>query len=360
MTRLRVRGIKVYRRRGKLYVYHRKTGTPLKSPLGTAQFFDELSAINAKTAKAKERPGTWGGLVFAYKSSPHFQNELKPRTKRDYSCVFEWLSALSDMPLAEITRPFIHNLRDKAHVQRKRRFANYILAVVSAVFSYGIEHGLAHENPVSRVKKIRRPKDLPRANRPWTKEEWKVVTEAAPKQLLAPIMLCGLMGWREGEAISAPRTAYNDKKGVLVRTSSKSGMIVQTDIPKQVTAALEGIFPHTATTLLVSSTGLPWTESGFQSSFFTLIRKLEEKGQVGDGLTCHGLRHTVATRMREAGFSKQTIADYLGQETTGMAGYYSRDADLRGELRRVVEFIDQEFSENKASLKVSNKRIDSV
>jgi integrase len=66
--------------------------------------------------------------------------------------------------------------------------------------------------------------------------------------------------------------------------------------------------------------------------FFRLIQKLEAKGQVGPDLTFHGLRHFRATRLREAGFDKQTIADFR-QETTSMAGYYSRDADLRGQRR---------------------------
>ena len=357
MTRVRIRGIKVYQSKGKLYAYHRATATRLRSPPGTTQFFAELASIKSQTSKAKEKPGTWGGLVLTYKSSPHFQNELKPRTKRDYNLVFEWLAGMADMPLNKITRPFIHNLRDKAHVQRKRRFANYVLAVISATFSFGIEHGLAHENPVSRVKKIRRPKDLPKQNRPWTNEEWKAVTEAASKHILAPIMLCGLLGWREGEAISAPRTAYNEKTGELVRTSAKSGKIVKTDTPKQVAAALEAIFPHAATTLLVSSTGRPWTLNGFRSSFFRLIRNLEEKGQIGPDLTCHGLRHTAATNLREAGFGLQTIADFLGQETQGMAAHYSRNADLTETFRDVVQHIDHE---NEASSKVSNKRMDSV
>jgi integrase len=93
-----------------------------------------------------------------------------------------------------------------------------------------------------------------------------------------------------------------------------------------------------------------------------LIRKLEAKGRVGVGLTVHGLRHSVATRLREAGFDKQTIADFLGQETTGMVGYYSRDADLKGTMRKVVEFIDHEYTdrENEQGSKVSNKRIDIV
>jgi 3D (Asp-Asp-Asp) domain-containing protein len=80
-------------------------------------------------------------------------------------------------------------------------------------------------------------------------------------------MLGGLLGWREGEAISAPRTAYNEKTGVFVRISTKSGKPVKTDAPKKVVAALQAIFPHNATTLLVSSTGRPWTQDGFRKSF---------------------------------------------------------------------------------------------
>jgi integrase len=176
--------------------------------------------------------------------------------------------------------------------------------------------------------------DMPRANRVWTEEELKTVAEAAPKNLLAPILLCGILGWREGEAVTAPRTAYNQGTGELVRVSAKSGKVVPTPTPKTIVTAIEAIFPHDATTLLVSSTGRPWTLNGFRSSFFQLIRKLEKKGQVEPGLTCHGLRHTAATRLREGGFHLQTIADFLGQDTQGMAAHYSRDADLKGEMRK--------------------------
>jgi hypothetical protein len=63
-------------------------------------------------------------------------------------------------------------------------------------------------------------------------------------------------------------------------------------------------------------------------------------------------------RSASAAFDKQTIADFLGQETTGMAGYYSRDADLSGQMRKVVEFIDQDYIDqgNEPSSKVSNQR----
>jgi integrase len=357
MTKVPIKGIKVYRSRGKLYAYHRATGIRLRSHFGTTEFFAELVSIEAQTSKPKEKPGTWGGLVLAYKDSPRFQDELKQRTRQDYNRLFDWLAPLAAMPLIEITREFVCDLRDKAHTTKKRRFANYVLSVLSVVFSYGMEHGLAYENPASRIKKVRRPKDMPRANRPWTQDEWELVSKAAPKHILAPLLLCGLLGWREGEAISAPRTAYNRENGCLVRTAAKSGREVKTPAPKVIVAALEALFPHDATTLLVSSTGRPWTLNGFRSSFFKLIRKLETKGQIGPGLTCHGLRHTAATNLREAGFDLQTIADFLGQDTQGMAAHYSRSADLAGTLRKVVQHIDEE---NNPSSKVSNNRKDSV
>jgi integrase len=58
----------------------------------------------------------------------------------------------------------------------------------------------------------------------------------------------------------------------------------------------------------------------------------------------HGLRHTCGTLMRELGFDLQTIADMLGQEEPGMAGWYSRDAELEGKLQNVVEKIDRHLN----------------
>ena len=47
---------------------------------------------------------------------------------------------------------------------------------------------------------------------------------------------------------------------------------------------------------------------------------VEHKGSVVQmPARLHGLRHTVGTIMREAGFDRDTIADMLGQETAGMA-----------------------------------------
>ena len=93
-------------------------------------------------------------------------------------------------------------------------------------------------------------------------------------------------------------------------------------------------------TICANSRGQSWTDDGFKTSFFKLIRKLELEGVVAKGLTFHGLRHTVATELRELGFDNRTIADMLGQKSEAMAAHYSRDADLQDKLKPAVEQME--------------------
>ena len=63
--------------------------------------------------------------------------------------------------------------------------------------------------------------------------------------------------------------------------------------------------------------------------FFKRIRALEAAGAVGKGLTFHGLRHTVATILADAGASDREIMSVLGHATERMAQHYSKGADRK-------------------------------
>jgi integrase len=299
MPHVKIRGVKAYVSKGRTYAYHRASGTPLKSLYGSSEFFAELKAIEDKhKAQPKEaKPGTWGGVVVQYRVG-HLAT-LKPRTREDYEEILDWLKPLDAMPLDGWTRGFVLKLRDKAFKQRKRRFANYIVAVIQSVLSWALDREIINEHGVRKIKPIKRPKDMPRANRPWTREEWETVTESAPAHLLAPILLCGVLGWREGEALTRPRSDYDPATKKIKRISAKSGKLVKTPVPRLISDALDALLSHGAITLLVNSKGTPWTSSGFQTSVFAFLGRLEKAGKVGDGLTIHGLRHTCATLMRE-------------------------------------------------------------
>jgi integrase len=352
IDRLRIPGVKAYLAKGKLYAYHRKTGHRFKSLYGTAAFFEELRAVEATVkaeapAQKEEKPGTWGALVALYRKD--FLSSKKRRTQSDYQKILDWMKPVAGMDVALMTRGFVVRLRDKAFKQHKRRFANYVVSVIQSVLTWAVDREYVSNHDVRHIKPIKRPKDMARANRPWTREEWETVIAAAPKHLLAPILLCGVLGWREGEAIVRPRSDYDPKTKKIKRISLKSGKEVRTPVPRLVSDALEALLPHSATTLIVNSRGKPWTPDGFRVSVFAFLRKQHEAGKVGDGLTVHGLRHTVGTIMREAGFDKDTIADMLGQETAGMAEWYARDAVLDRKLAGVVEAIDEHLTGTKVS-----------
>jgi integrase len=130
----------------------------------------------------------------------------------------------------------------------------------------------------------------------------------------------------------------------------KTGQLVVWPVPATLKSILVEPPTSDAPTLAVNSRGKSWTEDGFRTSWRKLRLRLEAAGKVQPGLTVHGLRHTVATILREEGFDERTIADALGQKSESMARHYTRDADLTQKMTTVVESIDA--AENRRRTKV--------
>jgi integrase len=344
IDRLRIPGVNAYLTKGTLYAYHRKTGQRFKSQYGTTAFFDELRELEARAAAQpappkEEKPGSWGALVKLYRKDK--LPGLAKRSQSDYQKVLDWMKPLAGMEVSLVTRGFVIRPRDRAYKEHRRRFANYV--VVQSVLTWAVDREYVDNHDVRQIKPIPRPRALARANRPWTREEWETVIASAPSHLKAPILLCGVLGWREGEVIGRPRSDYDPRTRRIRRISAKSGKEGED-------ARAEARQRRThATTLIVNSRGRPWTPDGFRVSVFKLLGALEEEGRVGPGLTVHGLRHTVGTIMREAGFDKDTVADMLGQGTAEMAEWYAREAVLDRKLERVVEALDEHMSRTKVS-----------
>jgi integrase len=81
--------------------------------------------------------------------------------------------------------------------------------------------------------------------------------------------------------------------------------------------------------IILNRHGEPYTENGFQGSFFKIIRRLEAGGTVGLGLTFHGLRASCGTRMAETDVSAHQIMAILGLKTLAMAQKYTEQAERK-------------------------------
>jgi integrase len=327
MTEPKITGLKSYTSKGEVYVYDRASGVRILAPLGTAAFKEELRVVReAAAGRPAAIAGTFGAAVLIYREH-HRWTDLAPRTKADYDKVLAYLAPLERMPLIQIDRAFIAGLRDKTYAKRKRRFANYVVAVMSAVFSIAAERGLMKDNPAKGVRLIPRPKNAAKANRAWTEGERDAVIDAA-SNVLRPVIAIGMYaGLRQGDVLRLPRNAVKD--GWLALKTGKAGVEIAWPVHRELAAILEAAPKHDAITLLASSRGRPWTEDGFRSSFFRLINRLETEELIGAGLTFHGLRHTVGKLLKEDGASDEDIAIALGQKTTAMARHYSAEADTR-------------------------------
>jgi integrase len=345
MTRVSVKGFKIFTdRHGKLRCYHRATGTAIdliEAPLGSAEFFAECARIAAlNKAAGTPKPGTLGMLIVAYRGHDAFTS-LAKRTRDDYQRVFDYLKPIDGTALSKFNRPLVVRIRDTA-AKRGRRFANYVKAVLSIIFGWGVERDYLKFNPAEKVKNIRRPKGLPQSNRPWSDEERHAVLEKAPAHMKPAIAVMMFTGLGPKDALTLPRSFYRD--GDIATRRSKTGEPVFWPAPAELRIILAAGPKHEAITLCANSDGTPWTESGFRASWRPIRIRLENAGSIGPGLTMYGLRHTVAVILRESGCDERTIADALGQKTIEMARHYAEGADLKPKMRGVVASFDAELN----------------
>lgn len=329
---IRVKGVKKVVAKGHVYYYHRKTGKRIEAEYGTVAFLQEVERLDGTRPPAEEKPGTLGGLIAAYKASPEFTG-LAKRTRSDYERVFDYLAPLKGMPLIQIDSGFVLGVRDKAYRKHKRRFANYVVAVLRLTLAWGQPRNWVKTNAADGVPNIRRPRNARVVNRAWTYEEFQTVLEAAPLELRVPVVIGWNTGLREGDVL---RMTWKSYDGSAIETRQ-----AKTDDPIWVpaTAELRDVLAawneerkghkRQSPNIVVGKRGLPYTESGFRARFFKLIRALKAEGKVAPGLTFHGLRHSVGKALADAGCDTRTIMAVTGHQTEAMAAKYTKEADQR-------------------------------
>lgn len=211
---------------------------------------------------------------------------------------------------------------------------------LSEVFRHGVPKGLITANYAEAVIPKPRPRDKAYANRPWTAAECETVLRLAPAHIRAALALMANTGLDPSDALHLRRSAIAD--GVIWARRGKTGNEVPLPIGSALRAALDDAPKHDAVTILATSKGLPWTYNGFSTVWHRFKTKQVEAGAIPADLTLKGLRHTVATVLREAGKTPREIADLLGQKTESMALHYSRNSNLAESNRATIETLDSE------------------
>ncbi len=337
----------------KYYYYHRSTKTKIVSDFGnretaSLEFLLELQQIEADYKQVqyeiKNKVGTLGFLIEEYKQSGRFRR-LAPRSKEYYLSNLDYLDKINEMALITIDATFIRLLRNQTFKEKKRSFTNHLLAVMSAMFQYGIEYGYMTNNPRTGVKSV--PKDKSQKavikNRAWSISEQSIILKTAKRHILLPVAISLYTGLRQGDVLNLHKNSIKD--GWLEVETSKTKQIVKWPIHPDLQDILN--IPHENNTVFVcvNSRGDKWTSDGFKTSFHRFKTDLLEKKLINKGLTFHGIRRTVATTLRQQGLSNEQIATALGHSSPETTNIYSKDVDLTETMAKVYSIFGAKKNE---------------
>ncbi|WP_188515965.1 tyrosine-type recombinase/integrase [Alsobacter metallidurans] len=318
---------------------------------------DYLAAVTAYERavllEQNGQPGTFGALWDAYRKSDRWR-ALSPRTQADYEADVRTLrrvssigvlSDVSGIELGAVDRVACQALLARVFRKHGRHRANSVRAVLSVLLSFAIESGLVQPpNPVSTVPKYRPARDGTdqRPNLAWEKSEIDIVIAECNASLRLPIMLGLYQGLRIGDIcrLDTKHIKTIGEEYYIHLKTSKAGVELNHYIRPEVLTELLARLPIDGI-ICRNTAGNPWKLGSLQSAFHDLIRRLSEGDtrKVRPNLTFHGTRHTCASQLREQGWSRDDVADFLGQKSSTMGEHYSRHADLRIHLRNKLKSL---------------------
>ena len=182
MVKVRLKGLKIARARGKYYVYVRSTGyLLLKGFDGNKDALlkrladpDMIGAYNARRDRGSISypEGTLGRLI-AWFTNPDQCPEfaaLGETTRQEYKERLQYLEPEFDCPLDVITQSSLYDVRDRCIKVKWPAFADKMMTALSTMFTLAVQRGWMTANPALGIK--RAYKSDPNANREWRPEEW--------------------------------------------------------------------------------------------------------------------------------------------------------------------------------------------
>jgi site-specific recombinase XerD len=250
-------------------------------------------------------------------------------TVKNYMNIVGHFTGWLKVPPAEVTRRDMAAYVDR--LLRKRLKPKTITCHLQAIrlfFDYLIdEEGIRMDNPVTRVS-IRLPKPLPRH----LKDDqvgvlFAVITDPRDRAMFMLMLRCGL---RVEEVARLTVDAIDCRRRQIFVFNGKGGKDRVVYLSEDARTALEAYLKRRSSKakglFLVQKgpmKGSPISVRGIQKRIEHYARKSRVK------VSCHQLRHTMATQLLNADAALVTIQDLLGHGQITTTQRYCRVADLK-------------------------------
>ena len=263
--------------------------------------------------------GSFAWLCHTYFNSTAFKVELAPVSQNTRRRILVNLHpAIGEKPFAKIEARHVQAwLDDRAD---RPEAANGLLKALKALFKFAVARGIARNNPVASIPKIRTKTD---GHHTWTVAEVHRFEARHPIGTVARLALALLLytGSRRGDVVLLGRQHIRD--GWIEFRHGKTRADVDLPVLPQLQAVLDGTkLGHM--TFLVTSFGNPFTSNGFGNA----MRQWCDQAGLPH-CTSHGLRKAGATIAAENGASDLQLMAIFGWTRAEMATLYTRRANRR-------------------------------
>lgn len=343
----------VRRANGVVQHYHRIANVRLPDEYGSPEFArawaEAEERARAPAVRSGATPGSFGELVDLFEASDVWQG-LKPRTQADYGKVRDWLYSygVRNALVRDLTQARAETIVAAALEEKYHRFAVYVVQYCRRLFNWARQSSKRS----ARFGKNAAWDDVPlpakpartgqKQNRPWTPEEFGVAIENAYPGMARAYCL-GLCGFDGGTMFPLEWPDYRD--GLIDVSRTKTDVAGQSVIYEFLRPFFEDD-PETrkSSRIITNAAGVPFrTLNAFQTASSRFLSGLAAQGLVGEGLTLHGLRHTLGKALADGGGDLRAIQNALRHKTERMALYYSKQADGRQAMERSTPIAETWF-----------------
>ena len=259
------------------------------------------------------------------------RRNLSPNTIRSYlnnlKLFVIWLPVPLERANRDTINAYVEHLMER-HLAPKT--INCHLNAISRFYNFlRYEQGLNVVNPVGSAAKIRMPKPLPRhLEQDQVDQFFKVITDKRDKAIFKLMLRCGL----RVEEVANLRLDTVDlkRRKIVVRCGKgeKDRVVYVSDDACQALASYLRVRPSRKTRRLFlvnkgSCKGKALSIRGIQKRIEYYSRKSKVK------VSCHQLRHTMATQLLNADIDLVTIQDLLGHNCFATTERYCKVSNLK-------------------------------
>jgi integrase len=304
-VRIRIKGIKKVRSKGRVYYYAWVGGPRIDAEPGTPKF---LKLYNEAVASLRIAPkSTLMSLIAEYRGSQFFQKKAD-KTRREY---LRYLRTIEDkfgtMPSAALEDPKVRGVflrwRDEIAATSGERTADGHWGMLKLVFNFAVDRGELVRNPCERGGRLY---ESDRSDKVWGEAEIGAMLSICSAELKSALILALWTGQRQGDLLVLPWSSYDGKYITLRQRKSRGKRKVVIPVGAPLKGHLDEL-KKVGPLILNNTKGQPWTEDGFRTSW----GKAAARAKIED-LTFHDLRGTAVTRLALAGATTPEIATITG------------------------------------------------